>query len=255
MRVLFWVLLAASISLARGEPTKAGDGSGAKGKVSSEEKGKVSSEEKGKASSDRSAFNYMYEYKKASAAFVDMWRIYNRLDLAVRHLLRDYNVAVKQQRYRELVQQLVNRQQQLEAMVEQHRMGELSRHVLRAELTSLKEMKQQLAFEYHQLERLPSEQHPEKLLELIELNEAPADLASALRSENSHLLRKSLKECSKLLEKLAKRQEEVTLHLKSLEYQANSPIHEMFVAQSAAMGNFFDPDAPLSIHMSVGKRM
>ncbi|CBZ54677.1 conserved hypothetical protein [Neospora caninum Liverpool] len=269
MRFLLLALLASSLAVARGEPTPAADSSEAKRPDADRSEAKrpdayrseakrpdaYRSEAKRPAVSDQAGLGYMYEYKKASASLVEMWRNYSRLDHAVRHLLRDYNVAVKQQRYRELVQRMARRQQQLELMMEQHKRGELSRHVVRAEITSLKELKQQLTVEFQELERLPSEQHPEKLLELIEFHETPVDLSSALRSENASLLRKSLKECSKLLHKLAKRQQEVSLLLKSLKYQANSSVHGVFVAQSAAIGNVFDPEAPLSIHMPVGKKM
>ncbi|PFH37164.1 hypothetical protein BESB_036220 [Besnoitia besnoiti] len=201
------------------------------------------------------SLSYMYKYKKASATLVQMWRQYTALESAVRHLLRDYNVVVKQQKYREMVQRVASSQQSTENMITGKKKGGLNRRSIKAEVTSLKELKEQLAAESQRLEHLPTKDEPEKLLEHIELDETPLQLSRALRTENAELLRKSLKQCSKTVDKLLKKQKNLTTFIKGLKSRLNSKVHELFITQSAATGNVFDSDAPLTIHIPIGSHM
>ncbi|PHJ22458.1 hypothetical protein CSUI_003693 [Cystoisospora suis] len=200
--------------------------------------------------------SYMYEYKRISAGLIEMWREYEKMDVALRHVLRDYSVAVEHQKYRELVEILAGRQHQAEKTIKkrlQHTgkyggSAPLS-HLVAAEMTSLKELKAQLNAEFAQLRTLPSEENPERLLEKLEFDQTPVDLASALRPDNASLLHLSLEECSKRVHKLSKLQKALKSEIKTLRSASGKKVHEMFISQGAEVGNVFDADAPLSLHV------
>lgn len=200
--------------------------------------------------------SYMYEYKKVSAGLIEMWREYEKMDVALRHVLRDYSVAVEHQKYRELVEILAGRQHQAEKTIRKrlegkgkyHKSTPIS-HLVAAEMTSLKELKAQLNAEFAQLKTLPTEEDPERLLEKLEFDQTPVDLASALRPDNASLLHLSLEECSKRVHKLVKLQKALRAQIKTLRSNGGKKVHELFISQGAEVGNVFDAEAPLSLHV------
>ncbi|CDJ32551.1 uncharacterized protein EMH_0012880 [Eimeria mitis] len=124
----------------------------------------------------------LFEYRRIGAELVSLWREYTAMSDALSHLLRDYNVAVKQEQRVELVGMLQRKHKAAEAALQQQqqrrqrgRRGGAAAMLplLYGELASLKELKKQMKRIDKKLEKIPEYRQAEENAMQIRFGSTP----------------------------------------------------------------------------------
>lgn len=193
----------------------------------------------------------MYEYRKVGAELVDLWREYAAMSEAISHVLRDYNIAVRQEQRDELTRVLAHRHQMAEASIAKHKdkKGNVSPAIIFGELSALNELKRQMKRLEKKVGQVPDYNHPEENAMLVEAGPGPVNVSKALSHPSAALFHKALESYNLHIESFKKKFQALRVFLHSIKRSVESPGRHKLISQAAAVGNIFDTDAPIGVYL------
>lgn len=196
----------------------------------------------------------LFEYRKFSSKLIELWRQYTAMADALSHVLRDYNVAVVQEKRKELTKFLIFKHREAEDLVDSvERQGRDASPLMYSEMASLKEIKRQIKVADLVLDKIPDDRFPERNSLIIEEGLTPVDVSAALSRGSAKLFYKSVSTYRRHLRKFKR----ICLKIYSLVQKFKADDGEVnrggFAPRAADLGNLFDADGPVSLRMPLSK--
>ncbi|OEH76755.1 uncharacterized protein LOC34623267 [Cyclospora cayetanensis] len=220
--------------------------------------GKASSEKQYGAEGERGPTHLgrLHEYKRVGADLVGLWREYTAMTDALSHAMRDYNVAIRQEQRAELSRVLATKHQKAEALVLQqkkHGGSTFPTSRIYGDIASLKEIKKQMKRLEKKVGQIPPYSRPEENVMMIQAGTTPVNVARALSQSSAILFHKSF--ASYFSHLITFKREYDVLHssLFSMKTTANGTGRKNLIKEAAEHSNFYDPEAPFSLHLHKAK--
>ncbi|CDJ59767.1 hypothetical protein, conserved [Eimeria maxima] len=196
------------------------------------------------------------QYRKVGTQLVGLWRQYTAASAALGHLLRDYNVTLRQEQRVELVELLQRKQKAAAAALKQQQQqqrgrGSRARAMLplwSGEKASLNEIKEQIKRLDEKMGSIPDYRQTEKNAFLVRLGTSPVNVSKALTAPFSSLFHTALSSYKTHLHDLKKKYDALFSTLEQIKYAA-AAAHERreFIGKTAELESLFDPDAPTTL--------
>ncbi|CDI80323.1 hypothetical protein, conserved [Eimeria acervulina] len=209
----------------------------------------------------------LFEYRKVGTELVGLWREYTAMNDAISHLLRDYNVVLRQEKRVELVGLMQQEhkaaeaalRQQQEQQEKQQLLGGAPRQpvvlplLLYGETARLKELKKQMRRADKKLGKIPDYRKPEKNAMMIRVGTPPVNVAKALARPSASLFHKTLYSYKKHLHSMQDKYQSLCSLLEQIKFSPDAHARNTLIQKTAELANFFDSAAPNALRLPNSK--